>query len=511
MPIDMYERDVFELISGISSIHSDSHQAISGLCLNSKMIKHGDCFIAYPGITFDGRTFITQAIANGAAAVIQESNEEQDTLHYIQSASGRIPVIGIINLSAVVGHIASRFYNCPSAQMQVIGVTGTNGKTSICYFLSKALTSLHRKTGLISSIGIGHGDQLQSSQFTTPDAISLQSSMSDLLSKSSENVVMEVSSHGLSQGRVNGVMFDTAVWTNIKDHEHLDYHKTFEAYKQVKTSFFKMPEIKKMVINIDDPVGRELYQTYRHNKMVVGYQIGRPDKNYQQEMIVYATDVDCQLTGLTFCVYTPWGNGIVRTRVTGSYNVYNLMAVLSTMCLKGLPFSLVLKSLSKLGNPPGRMDVYGGKERKKPTVIVDYAHTPDALELVLKQLKIELKEGGRLICLFGCGGDRHTGKRKIMGKIASQYCHEVYITDDNPRSEEPVCIINDILEGIPKDSMFTVESDRAKAISMAISNATINDIILVAGKGHETKQVMNNYEIDMSDIQQVRLQLNCYS
>lgn len=504
-----YERDIFSILDGYASIDEFSSVGVRRLCLDSSKIQTGDCFIALPGQNNDGRTFITQAINNGAVAILQESLQSYDTVDFIEATLVRIPVIGIKNLSSVLGHIVSRFYNYPSSQMHMVGVTGTNGKTSITFFLSKALSILNRTTAMIGTIGIGKHDHLEMTQYTTPDTIMTHQSIAKMLDQGIENLVMEVSSHGIQQGRIRGVSFDTLILTNVKNHEHLDFHHTFENYKQVKSSLFESTLSKHRIFNLDDQVGLELYQKYFTTNNTYGYKLGYPESNELLSSVIYATDISCTLSGLTFYVHSPWGNAIVRTRVTGTYNVYNLLAVIAALAVKKIPFDQIVKAISKLTNVPGRMDVFGSVSSEKPLVIVDYAHTPDALELVLKQLELEKKS--KIVCVFGCGGDRHVGKREIMGEIASRYCDKVYLTDDNPRSEPSETIINDIIKGVVHDCELFVETDRLKAISMAIGSSSKDDIILIAGKGHETKQIMKNYEIDMSDIQQVQQQLSRFS
>lgn len=504
-----YERDIFSLLDGYASIDKFPSVGVRRLCIDSSKIRPGDCFIALPGKINDGRTFITEAINNGAVAILQESLQNYDTVDFIEATLVRIPVVGIKNLSNVLGYIASRFYNYPSSQMHMVGVTGTNGKTSITFFLSKALSILNRTTAMIGTIGIGKHDHLEMNQYTTPDTIMTHQSISKMLDQGIENLVMEVSSHGIQQGRVKGVSFDTLILTNIKDHEHLDFHHTFENYKQVKSSLFESSSSKYRIFNLDDQAGLDLYRKYHSTNNTFGYKVGHPESNEFLSSVIYATDINCSLNGLTFCAHSPWGNAIVRTRITGTYNVYNILAVIAALAVKKIPFDQIVKAISKLTNVPGRMDVFGSESSDKPLVIVDYAHTPDALELVLKQLQLEKKSN--IVCVFGCGGDRHIGKREMMGEVASRYCDKIYLTDDNPRSEPSESIIEDIIKGVIHDCELFVETDRLKAISMAIGSSSKDDIILIAGKGHETKQIMKNYEIDMSDIQQVQQQLSCFS
>ncbi len=503
-----YERDVFEVVSRYTDIKNDFPVGIKRLCLHSNQVEPGDCFIALPGMTSDGRTYVTQAISNGAVAILQESLGEFDALEFVSSSWMKIPIISIKNLVKVLGYIASNFYNFPSNQAHMIGVTGTNGKTSVAYFLTRALSMLNRPTAMIGSIGVGQYDQLQVNEYTTPDTINTHQSISTLLDQGAQNIVMEVSSHGIAQGRVCGVSFDTFIWTNIKNHEHLDFHGTFENYKQVKTSIFTDSLIKNRIFNIDDATGLELFKRYQDRENVYAYLVGPPALDIDINQVIYATDIVCSLSGLSFALHTPWGNAIVKTEVLGNYNTYNLMAVVIVLALHNIPFVQIIRSISKLSNVPGRMDMYGRESQHKPVVIVDYAHTPDALELVLKQLAEETT--GKLICVFGCGGNRHKGKRHLMGEVASRLCDRIYLTDDNPRNESASQIIDDITEGIIHECELVVEHDRLKAIMTAISSATKDDIILVAGKGHETTQVMKGYELELSDIEQVQHQLSCY-
>ena len=469
---------------------------IKHITTDSREVKSGSLFLAYPGAVSDGRNYIADAIKNGASAVIWDSeNFEWD-------ADWNIENIGMKQLCLQSGSIASQFYKQPSDQLWMIGVTGTNGKTSISQWLSQCFNYLQRKTAAIGTLGNGLPNQLSASQNTTPDAVLLQSLLADYVKEKVEIVAMEVSSHGLHQGRVRAVNFDIAVLSNLT-RDHLDYHKTFEAYAAAKRMLFEYSDLKCTVLNSDDDFGLALEKDLKAaGKKVLTYGIGS-DEKVQGD--VTATNLLFEHTHFTFNAITPFGNAPVKANLIGRFNVYNVLAVLATLLASKVSLAAAVEAISHIQSAPGRMQQLGGGN--VPLVVVDYAHTPDALEKVLTTLKAQASS--KLICVFGCGGNRDAGKREQMGKIASDIADAVVVTSDNPRDEAPESIIEDILKGV--HDHFAVEPDRAKAISVGILSAKPADIVLIAGKGHEEYQEIKGKKHYFSDIEQAKDVLKIYA
>ena len=469
---------------------------IKYITTDSREVKTGSLFLAYPGTASDGRNYIADAIRNGASAVIWDSDK------FKWNPDWDIENIGMKQLSLQSGSIASQFYKHPSDQLWMIGVTGTNGKTSITQWLSQCFNYLQRKTAVIGTLGNGLPNQLSASQNTTPDAVLLQSLLADYVEQKTEIVAMEVSSHGLHQGRVRAVNFDVAVLSNLT-RDHLDYHKTFEAYAAAKRMLFEGSDLKYAVLNSDDDFGKTLEKDLKAaGKAVLTYGIMQGD--------VQAVDVQFENTHFTFNATTSFANAPprsapVKVKLLGKFNVYNVLAVLATLLASKVNLADAVEAISHIESAPGRMQQLGGG--KLPLVVIDYAHTPDALEKVLTTLKAQASS--KLICVFGCGGNRDAGKREQMGKIASDIADAVVVTSDNPRDEVPENIIQDILKGV--NNSFAVEPDRAKAISIGILSAKAADIVLIAGKGHEEYQEIKGKKHYFSDIEQAKDVLKIYA
>lgn len=463
---------------------------VTGLRLDSRLVEAGDLFFAIPGRETDGRKFIPDAVKNGAIAVLYEAGDDL-SLELIDSIN--IPNESVHELGKQIGCIASRFYCDPSEKMNVIAVTGTNGKTSCCHFLSEALNKLGVRCGVIGTLGYGVGDQLKSFGLTTPNAVDTQKYLDEMLAQGAQAVVLEASSHGLDQGRLNGTRIGIAIFTNIT-RDHLDYHKDEKGYRNSKKSLFEFPDIKTAVLNHDDLFGREMIAELKGRMRVISYST----EDSMAE--VYSTDISQNADGISATVTSPWGVGFLSTRLYGVFNLSNLLSVLCVLCAEGYPMDLVTERLGELDNVKGRMDRI--ESDSGVHVVVDYAHTPDALDKVLKTLRNHCS--GALWCLFGCGGDRDRGKRAQMGRIAVQLSDHVVITDDNPRHEPSEAIIEDILAGIEDLTQVVVETDRAKAIQLAISRANRDDVLLIAGKGHEDYQEIKGKRYHYSDFEEVR-------
>lgn len=455
---------------------------IKKLVTNSQKIKPGDTFVAYAGNKVDGRSYIPQAIEAGAGSILWE----QEGFNW--SSAWSIPNVGIKNLQKKLGEIAHEVYGRPSNQLWVIGVTGTNGKTSCTHWIAQCFNELGKKTAVIGTLGNGFLDDLQETTNTTPDAADVHGKLAEYLAAGAQCVAMEVSSHGLDQGRVNGIAFDLAMFTNLS-RDHLDYHRNMEEYAAVKATLFDWPSLSNAIINLDDSFGAKLASKLEsRGSKKIGYGLRSGEVN--------ATHCQLDSRGIKMDVKTPWGHTKLESPLLGEFNVSNLLGTLSVLLASDVDLQQATRVLTKVKSVSGRMQRIGDADT--PTIVVDYAHSPDALEKVLQTLKHVLHADARLICVFGCGGDRDKGKRSEMGRIASTIADSVYITSDNPRSENPGQIIKHIAEGA-KGSYQIVE-EREQAIREAIKFANQKDILLIAGKGHEEYQEIMGNKFPFSDI-----------
>jgi UDP-N-acetylmuramoyl-L-alanyl-D-glutamate--2,6-diaminopimelate ligase len=386
-----------------------------------------------------------------------------------------VPVLWIDDLHARLGEIAARYYDHPSQALRVVGVTGTNGKTSTVQLITQALSRLGHTAASIGTLGAGLYGALDEGERTTPDAISVQRLLARFRDQGATHVAMEVSSHALEQGRVGAVGFEVAAFTNLT-RDHLDYHGTMEAYGAAKAKLFAFPGLKAAAINVDDAFGRALADGLPGSLRVLRTSVGGAAD-------VSAADVVTSAEGLTFELRTPCGAHAIRSALLGRFNVANLLAVVACLGALGEPFARIVEAVQALTPVNGRMNRLGGDGRH-PLVVVDYAHTPDALEQALTALRAHC--AGRLVCVFGCGGERDAGKRPQMGAIAERLADVAIVTDDNPRGENGDVIVAQILGGMRRAA--AVERDRATAIGMAIAQAGADDVVLIAGKGHETYQ-----------------------
>lgn len=453
---------------------------ILGLHNDSRQIKPGFLFFAYPGLATDGRLFIPQAVHAGAAALVYDPENWSPADHI----SSNFPAIPLPGLAAKLGAIASRFYGEPTKKLAITGVTGTNGKTTIAYQLAQAHNLLGEHAAYVGTIGQGEVTALKPLINTTPDALCLQELMHQYEQAAIKQVCMEVSSHALCQGRVDGIDFQQAIFTNLS-HEHLDYHLNMQAYAEAKALLFAMPMLKWAIINQDDPYSQLMRQQSKA-KQLISYGV-------RENAEVKALSWDVSLKGTELELISPWGQHELIINALGFFNIYNALAVFTSLLAYGYPVDKVVAVMAKLQAAPGRMEIVS----KEPYAIVDYAHSPDALENVLATLQNVKK--GRIIAVFGCGGDRDKTKRPIMGRIASQYADITIITSDNPRTEDPLAIIESIESGIDSKTNLYKIPDREQAIAKAINLAEKEDIILVAGKGHENYQQIGNVRHAFSD------------
>ncbi len=479
------------LLGGWALIPADQDCDVLGLAIDSRLVRPGDLFLACQGQQTCGHRFIDDAIRAGAVAVAYDPNGDRP------AAQGR-PLIDVDNLGQRLGEIAERFFGYPSRDLFVIGVTGTNGKTSCTQFLAQALNTADAPCGVLGTLGNGLYGHLHATHNTTPDPILLHGTLAEMRDVGARTVAMEVSSHGLEQGRVNGVDFDVAVFTNLT-RDHLDYHGDMEAYGAAKQRLFAWPSLRYAVINRDDPFSENLLKGLMPSVVTVVY--GLTERCDPEHAAVWGELERMDRQGFEMRITTPWGNGILRSRLLGRFNASNLLAVLSVLLVMKMPLDEALEKLSKATTVPGRVESFGGMGNY-PLVVVDYAHTPDALRSVLQALRDHCS--GQLWCVFGCGGNRDQGKRPLMGAIAEELADYVIVTDDNPRHELAETIIADIVRGMHQ-APAQILPDRAAAITYAITHAQASDVVLIAGKGHEDYQQVGDTRLVFSDRAQVQV------
>jgi len=452
---------------------------------DSRQVRAGDAFAAYRGHTNDGRAFITDAIARGAGAVFW------DAVGFRWKPEWKVANVAVDGLRAKLGTIADFIYGSPSHALSVVGVTGTNGKTSCAHWIGQCLDACGRRAAVLGTLGNGLVGALRPALNTTPDAALVHAMLAEFRDEGAQAVAMEVSSHGLDQGRVNAVEFDIALFTNLT-RDHLDYHGTMAAYGAAKAKLFAWPGLDACVINADDPFGQSLIETARaRGQKVLTYGLVDAD--------IVATDLATTRQGIAMSIATPWGQGNVAMPLCGAFNAANALGVLGVLLASDIALGDALAALSRITAPPGRMQRLGGGF--EPLVVIDYAHSPDALEKVLTALRPAVVEAGELVCVFGCGGDRDPGKRPEMGRVAALLADRVIVTSDNPRSEDPGAIADAIVRGIRDagGAQWAQELDRAAAIGAAVASAHGGDVVLVAGKGHEDYQEWNNERMHFSD------------
>jgi UDP-N-acetylmuramoyl-L-alanyl-D-glutamate--2,6-diaminopimelate ligase len=469
----------------------DSDLEIADLTLNSNDVVEGSVFIALKGANHHGLIYAKSAIEKGAIAILFD-NEDAELANEILANSDTLK-ISVENLAKNLGEIAARFYGQPSQKINVIGITGTNGKTSCSQFLAQALENC----GVIGTIGWGKIGNLKETLNTTPDALAVQKMLARLKNDGCENIAMEVSSHGLAQGRTNGVQFKGAIFTNFS-RDHLDYHKTLEAYLEAKLKLFAAPNLEFSVVNLDDETSDKIIAAIPEHVEIVG--ITTKNKIAPRSEMLSAENIILNLSGIQFDVLWQNQKQACHVPLIGKFNLENVLCVLATMLKLGIDLKDAAQRLENLIPVAGRMEKFGG-ENGKPLVIVDYAHTPDALEKVLSGLRFHTK--GKLSVVFGCGGNRDKGKRAQMGRVAEEFADYVIITDDNPRFEGSEEIIQDILSGFFKNEAKVIY-DRATAIKRAIEHTEAQDCVLIAGKGHEDYQEIDGVKLPFSDAECVK-------
>jgi UDP-N-acetylmuramoyl-L-alanyl-D-glutamate--2,6-diaminopimelate ligase len=492
---------LLDLINGLVGLPDPVPQAVNvvatGIQMDSRLLEKGDLFLACFGRNHDAREYIDQAVAVGVSAVLAESGGEWQGIRLIDD----VPVIAIDNLSAKLSEIASRYYGNPSRRLSVIGITGTNGKTSCSQFIAQALSDSGFSCGTIGTLGYGVYGELKETQLTTPDPVFTQMALAEMAQEGIDPVVMEVSSVGLHQKRVKAVRFDTAIFTNLT-RDHLDYHESMEAYGNNKKKLFTSEGLGRAIVNLDDPYALSIINAIAPSVDVSTYSL----KN--SAATVYAESLTLNRQGFEARVVTPIGAGLISGKLFGCFNVSNLLAVMTTLInylpkKREIDIESMCKLVSDLSSVDGRMEIIGDLD--EITAVVDYAHTPDGLRSALQGLREHFT--GNIWCVFGCGGNRDKGKRPIMGEIAEACADRVIIADDNPRNEEGDEIVQHILSGMSKPELAIVERSRDKAIAFAIESAEPGDVVLVAGKGHETYQDVGGTRLIFSDANHVRLAL----
>ena len=482
---------------------------ISRMVTDSREVRRGDTFIAYPGEKSDGRQFIADAIARGANAVIWEER------NFSWIEGWQVPNLGVADLRRKAGWLADVVYGAPSEKLWVVGVTGTNGKTSTSHWIARALSDSAKKCALIGTLGNGFpGDNgragaLQATANTTPDAVRVHGLLAGYLRDGAQAVAMEVSSHALSQERVNGVRFDVAMFTNLS-RDHLDYHGDMQSYAAAKRRLFDWQSLEYVVLNLDDAYGVELAEQLQDTVAeVIGYGLSDAALQLAERLglrMVYGNLLEMNGQGLCIAVHSSWGAAQLECALVGRFNAANLLGTLAVLLVSDIALNDAVHSLGKVQSVPGRMQRLGSVHQ--PTVIIDYAHTPDALEKVLQALReVNLATGGKLICVFGCGGDRDRGKRAMMGIVAEKYADHCIVTSDNPRSENPHDIIAEIASGMNGNN-HQIIADRAAAIQCAIGSAGQGDTVLIAGKGHEDYQEISGVKYPFSDLLVAQQALN---
>ncbi|MEF9951808.1 MAG: UDP-N-acetylmuramoyl-L-alanyl-D-glutamate--2,6-diaminopimelate ligase [Clostridium sp.] len=468
--------NITNLIKGLESVEViGKDRDVSKLCFSTKDIENDSLFFAIVGLNVDGHTFVNKAIEEGATAVVVSKDVE---------VSGDVTVIKVKDTREAMSLISSNFYNRPSDSMDIVGFTGTNGKTTSTFMMKSILENAGKKPSLVGTIVNIIGDTSHEAKRTTPESRDLQEMFSQMVEAGSDSCIMEVSSHSLDLKRVYGVNFNVGVFTNLTQ-DHLDYHRDMDSYFEAKMALFEDSE--KVVINIDDEYGKKAAERYSTKVLTYGLT---------NEAMLYAEDITISSTGTEFTVYYNGENTKISLHLPGKFNVYNSLGCIGAALLMGLSLETIKVGLESLLSVPGRSEKIASD--KGFTLIIDYAHTPDGLTNILSSTREYTK--GRLIALFGCGGDRDRTKRPLMGKAAGDIADFCIVTSDNPRSEEPALIVEDIMPGVKESGCeYVIIVDRKEALKYAIDNAKKDDVIVVAGKGHETYQILKDKTIDFNE------------
>ena len=471
-----------ELLAGIADA---PRIGVTGISSDSRKLSRGNLFLACQGETSHGLDYAAQAEEAGVAAIAWDSATAS-------AVDVSVPMIPVDGLAGRLGEIANRWYGAPSEHVRVTGVTGTNGKTTVAWLVAEALDLLGRKAGYIGTLGTGIGAVQGSGAMTTPPCIELHGILADFREQGAEHAAIEVSSHALEQRRVDGVKFDSAIFTNLS-RDHIDYHGSMDAYFESKAGLFLDFDVRNRIVCMDTGYGVELADRCGSSVITVSTEMDRAPNG---RPFVFVRGVVATETGSHIDIKSSWGDAVIDLQLPGEFNVANAAEVLAVLLCNDVPLDTACETLGRVTAPPGRMQrVRVDGDDLLPRVYVDYSHTPASLQAALKALRAHCH--GRLWCVFGCGGDRDRGKRPMMGKVVEQLADRAVVTSDNPRSEEPEQIIADIIEGMGDDVVAI--ADRAKAIDQALRDAASDDVVLIAGKGHEDYQVIGTRTLPFSD------------
>ncbi|AWL12927.1 UDP-N-acetylmuramoyl-L-alanyl-D-glutamate--2,6-diaminopimelate ligase [Saliniradius amylolyticus] len=465
---------------------------LTEMVLDSREVAIHKLFVAISGHQLDGRDFIPQAVSLGAKAILAETDDE--AVHGQMEMREQSMIVQFYRLKESLSALAAVFYSQPAEAMNVVAVTGTNGKTSTVQLTAQLAERLGQKAGTIGTLGAGPMDRLSSLKNTTPDAISIQRLMADMRSQGVQQVAMEASSHALVQHRLSSLKTDVAVFTNLS-RDHLDYHGDMNRYAAAKRLLIQQPGLKHLVLNGDDAESENWLRLANPRQQVTFYGLNAP--RHPEQPYIRAEQIVYQPTGTRFRLVSPYGEAEIQTALMGAFNVSNLLAAISAQLVTGARFDELVKQAPQLTPVPGRLEIF--QQGDSPSLIVDFAHTPDALEKALEALGQHTQ--GKVVCVFGCGGDRDAGKRPLMGAIAERLADEVIITNDNSRSEDPAKIAADIQAGMTNPGAAQVELDRQQAIRRAFQQASKGDLVLLAGKGHEPYQIIGDQTINYNERQ----------
>ncbi len=498
---------------------------LSDIILDSRQVRPGALFIAIKGLKTDGSQYIQQAIQLGAGAVLVEDLQQDQQINIpsqIQDVNSNVQIISVVNLRARLPFLAAFFYADPAQSLQVIGITGTNGKTSISHYTAQILSAGKIPCGVMGTLGNGMLGKLQASSLTTSDACTVQKQLAEFVQAKISTVAIEVSSHALDQDRLAGTNIHTAVFTNLTQ-DHLDYHANLAEYFAAKARLFYEYQPQNCVINFDDPYGKILIEQLRNSQLPNALRknnfsflsspnslrsdsVSLKTENYSYTAPkIYTYSLNDQNADLYLdgdLIYTPWGSGIFKSSLIGNFNKYNLLACIACCAIQGMSLPIILEAILNIHPVAGRMQIAGYSSRSQgPLVVIDYAHTPDALVKALQALREHATDPhAKLTCIFGCGGDRDRTKRPLMLDAVIAHSDHIIITQDNPRTEDPQQIVMDMLRAQPLTAQITVVLDRAQAINQVIAQAGVHDLILIAGKGHEDYQIIGTQKYPFSDL-----------
>ena len=488
-PLNSASVSLLWLLDGIAQV-PPTDVRVADLTLDSRQARAGGLFFALPGRSHHGLEFAAQACAQGAAVELWEPapGVAPPDLPNVFAA----PVPG---LSRLIGRIADRFFSWPSSQLRIVGITGTNGKTTCAYLLAQCLERLGMQAAYIGTIGFGRLAALLPPTHTTPDVVNLHRQLAGLRAAGVREVAMEVSSHALDQDRIAGVRFHSAAFTNLS-RDHLDYHESMRDYGEAKARLFAAPGLQQAVLNVGDAFGRQLLQRFSGRLPLTAVWLDAGEFGWMAERTLHAAGVDFELHGFSLRLGGSFGTAVLHARLIGRFNAENCLLVIACLLSLGVALPAALAALAECKAPPGRMEMIEAARPDKALAVIDYAHTPDALGKALEALRGHCR--GALWCVFGCGGDRDPGKRPIMGAVADEFADRIIVTDDNPRSEDPDAITRDITAGISAHA-FRVIHDRAQAIAAALTEAGSVDVVLIAGKGHEDYQIYGETRRAFSD------------